>query len=419
MKGAVAKAEEIVAERRAPSWPASSPTRPTRRSTAGPPPRRSGRTPTARSTSSSPASAPAAPSPASARCSRRASPACRSSPSSRRSPPILNGGAPGPHKIQGIGANFVPEILDTDVYDEVIDVNAETSVDVGPPRRQARRACSSASPPAPRSPPPSRSPSARRTPARLIVVDHPVVRRALPVHHPLRRPARLTLPACDPSVDPPWRARSLREDLDAAIARDPAADVPARDRPGLAGPARRSGSTAWPHRLWQRPGHAAAWPGCSRQVAAVGHRGRDPPRRADRPPASSSTTAWASSSARPPRSATTSCSTTASPSAAARCQRVKRHPTVGNRVTIGAGARVLGPVVHRRRRADRRELRRRQGRPGGRGRHRHPRRHPLPAGPGGPLRGDVQGPGALDLSPHGEMSRFVGGTGRVVRRMPE
>ncbi len=43
--------------------------------------------------------------------------------------PILNGGQPGPHKIQGIGANFVPEILDRDVYDEVIDVNAETSVE--------------------------------------------------------------------------------------------------------------------------------------------------------------------------------------------------------------------------------------------------------------------------------------------------
>ena len=42
---------------------------------------------------------------------------------------ILNGGAPGPHKIQGIGANFVPEILDREVYDEVIDVNAETSVE--------------------------------------------------------------------------------------------------------------------------------------------------------------------------------------------------------------------------------------------------------------------------------------------------
>jgi len=43
--------------------------------------------------------------------------------------PILNGGQPGPHKIQGLGANFVPEILDRDIYDEVIDVNAETSVE--------------------------------------------------------------------------------------------------------------------------------------------------------------------------------------------------------------------------------------------------------------------------------------------------
>jgi cysteine synthase A len=50
--------------------------------------------------------------------------------------PILNGGAPGPHKIQGIGANFVPEILDTNVYDEIIDVDAETAVAVA--RRAAR-----------------------------------------------------------------------------------------------------------------------------------------------------------------------------------------------------------------------------------------------------------------------------------------
>ncbi|QAY62203.1 cysteine synthase A [Xylanimonas allomyrinae] len=42
--------------------------------------------------------------------------------------PILNGGAPGPHKIQGIGANFVPEILDTSIYDEVIDVDADTAL---------------------------------------------------------------------------------------------------------------------------------------------------------------------------------------------------------------------------------------------------------------------------------------------------
>ncbi|PWJ55664.1 cysteine synthase [Quadrisphaera granulorum] len=42
--------------------------------------------------------------------------------------PILNGGQPGPHKIQGIGPNFVPEILDTSVYDEVVDVDIDTSV---------------------------------------------------------------------------------------------------------------------------------------------------------------------------------------------------------------------------------------------------------------------------------------------------
>ncbi|PRY67402.1 cysteine synthase [Glaciihabitans tibetensis] len=44
--------------------------------------------------------------------------------------PILNGGAPGPHKIQGIGANFVPEVLDREVYNEVIDVNITQSVEM-------------------------------------------------------------------------------------------------------------------------------------------------------------------------------------------------------------------------------------------------------------------------------------------------
>jgi len=44
--------------------------------------------------------------------------------------PILNGGTPGPHKIQGLGANFVPEILDTNVYDEVLDATLEDSVRV-------------------------------------------------------------------------------------------------------------------------------------------------------------------------------------------------------------------------------------------------------------------------------------------------
>jgi cysteine synthase A len=42
--------------------------------------------------------------------------------------PILNGGDPGPHKIQGIGPNFVPEILDRTVYDEVIDITIDQAV---------------------------------------------------------------------------------------------------------------------------------------------------------------------------------------------------------------------------------------------------------------------------------------------------
>ncbi|PKQ18219.1 MAG: cysteine synthase A [Actinobacteria bacterium HGW-Actinobacteria-8] len=51
--------------------------------------------------------------------------------------PILNGGAPGPHKIQGIGANFVPEGLNTEIYDEIIDVDSETAVATA--RAAARR----------------------------------------------------------------------------------------------------------------------------------------------------------------------------------------------------------------------------------------------------------------------------------------
>ena len=48
--------------------------------------------------------------------------------------PILNGGKPGGHPIQGIGPNFVPPILDRSVYDEVIDVEADDAV------KYARRA---------------------------------------------------------------------------------------------------------------------------------------------------------------------------------------------------------------------------------------------------------------------------------------
>ena len=43
--------------------------------------------------------------------------------------PILEGGQPGPHKIQGIGAHFIPELLDRSIIDEILPQNAETAVE--------------------------------------------------------------------------------------------------------------------------------------------------------------------------------------------------------------------------------------------------------------------------------------------------
>ncbi len=51
--------------------------------------------------------------------------------------PVLSGGAPGPHKIQGIGAGFVPAVLDPSVYDEVLRVRDEDAYACG--RLMARR----------------------------------------------------------------------------------------------------------------------------------------------------------------------------------------------------------------------------------------------------------------------------------------
>ena len=49
---------------------------------------------------------------------------------------VLSGDPPGPHRIQGIGAGFTPDILNTDIYDEIIKINSEEAADTA--RRMAK-----------------------------------------------------------------------------------------------------------------------------------------------------------------------------------------------------------------------------------------------------------------------------------------
>ena len=103
---------------------------------------------------------------------------------------ILSGGAPGPHKIQGIGAGFVPENLHRDVVDEVIAVSNEDSF------AMARRAARVEGLPVGISSGAALTAAFRVAQGRGVGGqadrgDHPELRRTLPLHGPVRRALRL------------------------------------------------------------------------------------------------------------------------------------------------------------------------------------------------------------------------------------
>jgi cysteine synthase len=68
---------------------------------------------------------------------KQRNPRCRVVAVEPRSSPVLSGGMPGPHKIQGIGAGFVPAVLNREVLDEVIAVSDEDAIETA--RTLARR----------------------------------------------------------------------------------------------------------------------------------------------------------------------------------------------------------------------------------------------------------------------------------------
>ena len=84
----------------------------------------------ARWTTSSPASARAARSPGVGQVLKGRKPGVKIVAVEPEDSPVLSGGQPGPHKIQGIGAGFVPGILDSSVIDEVVTVGNQTSFDM-------------------------------------------------------------------------------------------------------------------------------------------------------------------------------------------------------------------------------------------------------------------------------------------------
>ena len=84
--------------------------------------RDSGRRSTERSMRLWPRSVPAAPLPAAAKSSRNEIPSVKVIAVEPAGSPVLSGGEPGPHKIQGIGAGFIPQVLNRTILDRVMTV---------------------------------------------------------------------------------------------------------------------------------------------------------------------------------------------------------------------------------------------------------------------------------------------------------